>query len=212
MAMLHLNGYGAPKIRTASFVSSVCMPIPSSRLTQQIAIVFAVALSWVCLDLIKHNYFEFLQVNDFQYSIYWLSAIRLLFIILFGWLGALGLFIGYFIGGVFIREFSIETALALGLISALTPLLAFNLWKRLTGLSNNFKNVRLGALLLLVLLHSAFTSTARAVYFYITDIDRNLTFFWADFLANFVGAILVLYLLKLGNWAFKSTKGVFKDQ
>jgi hypothetical protein len=185
------------------------MPTPSSRLIQQIAIVFAVVLSWVCLDLIKHNYFEFLQVNDFLYSIYWLSAIRLLFIILFGWLGALGIFIGYFIGGVFIREFSSETALALGLISALTPLLAFSLWKRLTGLSNNFKNVRLGALLFLVLLHSAISSTARAVYFYITDIDRSLTFIWADFWANFFGAILVLYLLKLGNWAFKAIKRDF---
>ena len=191
----------------ASFVPSACMPMPSSRLIQQIAIVIAVALSWVFLDLIKHNYFEFLQVNDFLYSIYWLSAIRLLFIILFGWLGALGLFIGYCIGGVFIREFGVETALALGVISALTPLLAFSLWKRLTGHSNNFKNVRLGALLLLVTLHSVFTSTARAVYFYITDIDRSFAFFLADFLANFVGAILVLYLLKLGNWVFKANKG-----
>jgi hypothetical protein len=196
-------------MRPASFVTSACMPIPSSRLTQQIAIVFGVALTWICLDLMKHNYFEFLQVNDFLYSIYWLSAIRLLFIILFGWLGALGLFIGYFIGGVFIREFSVETALALGLISALTPLLAFSLWKRLTGLSNNFKNVRLSALLLLVLLHSAFTAAARAAYFYITGIDTSASFFWEDFLANFVGAILVLYSLKLGNWSFKAIKGGF---
>jgi hypothetical protein len=183
------------------------MSTPSTRLNQQIPIVFGVALTWVCLDLIKHNYFDFLQVNDFQYSIYWLSAIRLLFVVLFGWLGALGLFIGYFCGGVFIREFSVETALALGLISALTPLLALSLWKRLTGLSSNFKNVKLGALLLLVFLHSVFTSSARAIYFFITGIDSNATFFWEDFLANLVGAILFLYLLKVGNLAFKASKG-----
>ena len=185
------------------------MPTPSTRLTQQIAIIFGVALTWICLDLIKDSYFEFLQLNEFQYSIYWLSAIRLIFIILFGWLGALGLFIGYFIGGVFIREFSIETALALGLISALTPLLAFSLWKRLTGLSSNFKNVKLGALLLLVVLHSAFTTTTRAVYFYITGSGTGDAFLWEDFLANAIGAILFLYLLKLGNWAFKASKGSF---
>jgi hypothetical protein len=185
------------------------MPTLFTRPTQQIAIIFGVALTWVCLDLLKNNYFDFLQVNDFQYSIYWLSAIRLLFVVLFGWLGALGLFIGYFTGGIFIREFSVETALALGLISALTPLLAFSLWKRLTGLSSNFKNVKLGALLLLVVLHSAFTAAARAIYFYITAIDTNATFFWVDFLANLVGAILFLYLLKLGNWAFKASKGGF---
>jgi hypothetical protein len=178
----------------------------SIRLIQQFAIVFGVALTWVCLDLIKDSYFEFLQVNDFLYSIYWLSAIRLLYIILFDWLGALGLFIGYFCGGVFIREFSVETALALGLISALTPLLAFGLWKRLTRISNNFKQVKLDTLLLLVFLHSTFTAAARALYFYITDNDRGAVFFGADFLSNFVGAILALYLLKLGNWAFNSIK------
>jgi len=185
------------------------MPTPSTRLTQHIAIVFGVAFTWVCLDLVKNNYFSFLQVNDFQYSIYWLSAIRLIFVVLFGWLGALGLFIGYFTGGILIREFSVEAALALGLITALTPLLALSLWKKWTGLSSNFKNVKLGALLLLVVLHSAFTATARAIYFFIAGINTNATFFWADFLANLVGAILFLYLLKLGNWAFKASKGGF---
>jgi len=185
------------------------MPTPSTRLTQKIAIVFGVVLTWICLDLIKQNYFGFLQVNDFQYSIYWLSAIRLLFVVFFGWLGALGLFIGYFTGGILIREFSVEAALTLGLISALTPLLALSLWKKLTGHSSHYKNVNLGALLLLVFLHSAFTAAARAIYFYITGIDTSATFFWEDFLANVVGAIFFLYLLKLGNWAFKVCKGSF---
>jgi hypothetical protein len=185
------------------------MPISSIRPIQQIIIVSAVALSWVCLDLIKNNYFGFLQVNDFLYSIYWLSGIRLLCIILFGWLGALGIFIGYVCGGVFIREFPVEVALALGLISALTPLLAFGVWKRLVSAPKSLKNISLKSLILLVLLHSAFTAGARGVYFYVTDIDKSLSFFWADFLANVVGAILFLYLLKLGNWAFKANKGGF---
>jgi hypothetical protein len=79
----------------------------------------------------------------------------------------------------------------------------------LTGLSSNFKHVNLGALLLLVFLHSALTTAARAVYFFITGLDTSATFFWVDFLANAVGAILFLYLLILGNWAFKSNKGGF---
>jgi hypothetical protein len=183
------------------------MSTSTTRLNQQIAIVFGVALTWVCLDLLKNNYFGFLQVNDFQYSIYWLSAIRMLYIVFFGWQGALGLFIGYFTGGVYIREFSVETALILGLISAVTPLVAYSLWKRFTGHSKDFKDVSLKALLLLVFLHSAFTAAARATYFYITGIDTSASFFWEDFLANAVGAILFLYLLKLGNWAFKASKG-----
>ena len=182
------------------------------RLTQQIAIVFGVALTWVCLDLIKDSYFDYLQVNDFQYSIYLLSGIRLLMVILFGWLGALGLFIGYFSSGIVIREFSIEIALTLGLISALTPLLAFSLWKRLCGLSSNLKYVSVGALIVLVFLYSGLTTVVRGAYFYITDATVSPTFIWVDFLANAVGAFLFLYLLKLGNWAFKAGKAIFKHQ
>jgi hypothetical protein len=124
--------------------------MPFTPLIQRIAIVFGVFLAWVCLDLIKDRYFDFLQVHEFLYSISVLSGIRLLVIILFGWLGALGLLIGYLFSSIFIREFSVEIALVLGLISALTPLLAFSLWKRLTGHSNNFKHVSYGALILLV--------------------------------------------------------------
>jgi len=183
--------------------------MPSRRLIQQIAIVFGVALTWACLDLIKDSYFEFLQLNDFLYSIYLLSGIRLLVIILFSWLGALGLFIGYFTSGVLIRDFAIEDALALGLISALTPLLAFDLWKRLTGHSNKFKGVKLHTLLLLVFLYSGLTAVVRGIYLYNADITTSLASIWTDFLGNAVGAFLFLYLLKLGNWAFKSSKRNF---
>jgi hypothetical protein len=183
------------------------MPTPSARLSQQIQIVFGVALVWICLDLVKDSYFEYLQINDFVYSIHLLSGIRLIVIILFGWLGALGLFIGYLSSGVLIREFAIEVALALGLISALTPLLAFSLWKRLTGLSSNFKNVSIGAIIALVFLYSGLTAAIRGAYLYNTDITTSLALIWADFLGNAVGAFLFLYLLKIGNWAFKASKG-----
>lgn len=183
--------------------------MPPQRLIQQIAIVFGVALTWACLDLIKDSYFEFLQVNDFLYSIYLLSGIRLLVIILFGWLGALGLFIGYFTSGVLFREFAIEVALALGLISALTPLLALSLWKRLTGLSSNFKNVSLGAIIVLVFLYSGLTAVVRGTYLYNAVITANLVLIWPEFLGNVVGSLLFLCLLKLGNWAFKYTKRNF---
>jgi hypothetical protein len=107
-----------------NFLTSLAMPTLSTRLNQQIAITFGVALTWACLDLIKHNYFGFLQTNNFQYSMYWLSAIHLLFVVFFGWLGA--------------------------------------------------------------------------------------TFFWVDFLANAIGAILFLCLLKLGIGSLKQSKVLFK--
>jgi hypothetical protein len=185
------------------------IPKLPTRLIQQISIVFWVALTLACLDLIKDSHFEFIQVNEFMYSIYLLSGIRLLVIILFGWLGALGLFIGYFSSGILFREFAVEIALGLGLISALTPLLAFSLWKRLTGFSNNFKNVSFSSIIALVFLYSGLLVAVRGAYFTINDIPVNAAFIWTDFLSKAVGALLFLYLLKLVNWSFKSIKGHF---
>jgi len=176
---------------------------------QQISIVFWVALTLACLDLIKDSFFELIQVNEFMYSIYLLSGFSLLVIILFGWLGALGLFIGYFSSGVLIREFAVETALALGLISAITPLLAFSLWKRLTAFSNNLKNVSFGSIIALVFFYSGLLAAVRGAYFTTNDITVNAAFILIDFLSKAVGALLFLYLLKLVNWSFKSIKGYF---
>jgi hypothetical protein len=62
----------------------------------------------------------------------------------------------------------------------------------------------------LVVLHSTFTAAARAIYFFIAGIDTDDAFFWVDFLANLVGGIFFLYLLKIGNWTFKASKAVVK--
>ena len=173
------------------------------RILNPLIIVFGVALSWFCLDVLNKNFFQFLQVNDFLYSIYWLSGIRLIAIILFGWLGALGLFVGYICGGILIRGFSVEAAISLGALSALAPLLAFTLWEKITGLSRDFKGVSIGNLLLLVLLHSSFTAVFRTSYFYFISEPKGLSYVVSVFMANLVGSTLLLYALKLMHSAYK---------
>lgn len=174
------------------------------RILHSLFIILGVALTWFYLDILNKNYFQFLQVNDFLYSIYWLSGIRLLAIILFGWLGALGLFLGYLCGGIFIRGFSVEAALSLGALSALAPLLAYTAWQKLTGLSNDFRGVTLSNLFILVLLHSSFTAIFRTSYFYLVGNEKGMSYVVSIFMANFVGSILFLYALKLMHSAYKS--------
>lgn len=173
------------------------------RILNPLIIVFGIALSWFCLDLLNKNFFQFLQVNDFLYSIYWLSGVRLIAIILFGWLGALGLFIGYICGGILIRGFGVEAAISLGALSALAPLLAFTLWEKITGLSHDFKGVTVRNLLLLVLLHSSFTAVLRTSYFYFISEPKSIDYIVSVFMANLVGSTLLLYTLKCMHSAYK---------
>lgn len=177
---------------------------PILRILHSLFIILGVALAWFYLDILNKNYFQFLQVNDFLYSIYWLSGIRLLAIILFGWLGALGLLIGYFCSSIFFKGFTPEAAFFLGALSALAPLLAYTAWQKLTGLSNDFNGVNLSNLLILVVLHSAFTAIFKTSYFYVTGVDKDASYVISLFMANLVGSVLFLYALKLMHSAYKS--------
>lgn len=167
-------------------------------------VVIGVAITWFYLDILNKNYFQFLQVNDFLYSIYWLSGIRLLAVILFGWLGAIGLFLGYLCGGIVIRGFDPQDAFFLGLLSALAPFLAYTAWQKVTGRSSDFNGVSLKSLLLLVFLHSTLTALFRTSYFYAIGVEKGIGYIGSVFMANLIGSILLLYCLKLIHVAYKS--------
>ncbi len=124
---------------------------------QSALIVIAIAIIWLLLDSLNRKYFGFLQVSDFIYSIYWLSGIRLIAVILFGWLGVLGICLGYILGGINIRGFSYQDAISLGILSSLAPMIAYIIWQKLTKVGHLFENVSFPQLFCLVLLQSVIT-------------------------------------------------------
>lgn len=166
------------------------------NLTQKIATVLAIAFFWVVLDYLNKRYFSFLQVSDFVYSIYWLSGIRLIAVILFGWLGVVGIGIGYIVGGISIRGFEPQDALALGILSALAPLIAYRIWQHYTKIDNDFRDVGLWQLCTLVLLHSVLTAIFRNAYFYSAGKPNGLTQILTLFSANIAGTFLLLYVFR----------------
>lgn len=174
---------------------------------QNAATVFVIAIFWVLLDYLNKRYFSFLQVSDFVYSIYWLSGIRLIAVILFGWLGVLGIGIGYVVGGISIRGFTPQDALALGILSALAPLIAYRVWQHWTGINNDFKDVGIKQLFALVLLHSVLTAIFRNAYFLSAGKPNGLNQILTLFSANIVGTFLLLYLFRYLRHFYKLIKG-----
>ena len=164
--------------------------------TQNIVTVLAIAFFWVALDCLNKQYFSFLQVSDFVYSIYWLSGIRLIAVILFGWLGVLGIGIGYVVGGINIRGFTPQDAVALGVLSALAPLIAYRVWQHYTKITNDFKDVGLRQLFALVFLHSVLTAIFRNAYFYFAGKPNGLNQILTLFSANIAGTFILLYLFR----------------
>jgi len=170
---------------------------------QKILIVFSIAFFWVILDYLNRRYFSFLQVSDFVYSIYWLSGIRLIAVILFGWLGFFGIAIGYILGGIGIRGFAPQDAVALGVLSASAPLIAYRVWQHYTKITNDFMDVGLRQLFALVFLHSVLTAIFRNAYFNFAGKPNGLNQILTLFSANIAGTFILLYLFRYLRHIYK---------
>ncbi len=170
---------------------------------QNVLIVGSIAVIWLLLDSLNRNYFGFLQVSEFIYSIYWLSGIRLIAVILFGWPGVFGICIGYILGGINIRGFSYEDAVSLGILSSLAPLVAYKAWQKITNVGDFFERVTFPQLFCLVLLHSVFTAIFRNLYFFAMNKPNGYEQILLTFSANFLGTFILVYLLKWGKYWYK---------
>ena len=168
-----------------------------------------IAATWIALEAFNQGFFGFLRVTEFVYWIYWLSGLRLVAIILFGWIGFWGVFIGYVIGGIFLRGFSETDAFFLGLLSSLAPIIAYRFWQSATDKDDYFDDVNFVQLCYFVFLHSFLTALFRNIYFYIADRPYGMDQIMMTFSANVLGSFIFLYLLLFCNRVYKKIKKAF---
>jgi hypothetical protein len=176
---------------------------------KNLLIIGLIAATWIALEAFNQGFFGFLRVTEFVYWIYWLSGLRLVAIILFGWIGFWGVFIGYVIGGIFLRGFSETDALFLGFLSSLAPIIAYRFWQSATDNDDDFYDVNFVQLCYLVFLHSFLTALFRNIYFYIADRPYGMDQIMMTFSANVLGSFIFLYLLLFCNRLYKKIKKAF---
>ena len=176
---------------------------------KNLLIIGSIAGLWVALEAFNQGFFGALKLTEFVYWIYWLSGLRLVAIILFGWVGFWGIFIGYVIGGITLRGFSEIDALFLGLLSSLAPMIAYRFWQSAIDKDDDFDDVNFVQLCYLVFLHSFLTALFRNVYFYIADRPYGIDQIMITFSANVLGSFIFLYLLLFCNRIHKRIKKAF---
>ncbi len=176
---------------------------------KNLLIIGSIAGLWVALESFNQGFFGALKLTEFVYWIYWLSGLRLVAIILFGWVGFWGIFIGYVIGGITLRGFSEIDALFLGLLSSLAPMIAYRFWQSAIDKDDDFDDVNFVQLCYLVFLHSFLTALFRNVYFYIADRPYGIDQIMITFSANVLGSFIFLYLLLFCNRIHKRIKKAF---
>lgn len=156
-----------------------------------------IALIWVIFDRINLEFFNFLQSQKFLYSVYWLAGFRILAVVLFGYVGFFGIFLGYAISGILLRGFDPIDAICLGLLSSGAALISYKLWLRFLNTSDEFIKVKFIQLFYLVVLNGLITAILRFSYFQFIDKSISIDIVLSTFAANVSGALAFLFTIKV---------------
>jgi hypothetical protein len=167
------------------------------KITFNIAITLFIALIWVIFDSINLHFGAFLYAEKYLYAIYWLAGFRILAIILFGYAGFFGVWLGYALGGALLRDFEPMDAISLGLLSSSATLIAYRYWCKWIAGNEKFQNVSFLNLFYLMAMNAILTAALRYSYLYFFKDASSTMIALKTFAANISGAILFMYALKL---------------
>lgn len=159
-------------------------------------VIASIVVLWLLFDILNIYVLNLLKINDFLYAIYLLAGFRLLSVILFGWIGVFGVFLGYLLSGFFLKGFDIQDAFFLGILSSVAPFIAYLFWKKLLKKNDDFLNVSFIELFYLIVLSSIINAIFRSTY--LIGFDKNISsnILIATFAANLSGSIIFLFGLK----------------
>lgn len=165
-----------------------------------------IAAAWIICDFINVEAFHFLKADKYLYSIYWLAGLRLLAIILFGYVGFFGILIGHMTSSILIKGFEPSEAIWLAFLSSSATLITYKLWQFLLSKTDSFLGISPLQLFYLVVLNAVFVSIFRFTYLFQMNKEIGLSILFGTVAANISGSLLILYLIKVGNYCYRRVK------
>ena len=156
------------------------------------------ALVWIGLFEANAYIAEALVVNDYVSWFFLPAAIRVLSVLLAGYAGVFGLFVGALLTNMLIDSVNSIDALALSLISALSPLVAVEVLCRCFALSNTLAGLRWGQLISFAVVGAVCNVTATQLYFSYNNHPGGVGGSWVPMiLGDLIGAFVFLYAASL---------------
>lgn len=148
---------------------------------------------------------EFSVDNDLTHIIYFPAGIRLLAVLLFGWLGIFGILIGWIFCYFFAYEKSLLECIFLGLISGFTAYVSLLTWQFIYQINHSLNEMTAMQLLNLVFISSGISALIRFLYIYAQDQSIYFTtIFSVGLIGDILGTLILLYLIKLVLYGFKN--------
>jgi hypothetical protein len=163
-----------------------------------ILFVLGVALAWFALYQLNTLLFSRIHLTGFISWIFLPAAIRMLAVMVGGWAGALGLFLGAILTNLSLLKYEPLNIVILAGLSTLGPLVAFNLCTRWLKLPRDLSGLQRSQLLVFAVAGAIFNTIPHNLYFYVTGLSPDA---WSGVMPMFVGdlagTLIVLYLASL---------------
>jgi len=160
-----------------------------------ILFVMGVTTVWVVLYLLNNWLFSEVYLNSFISWIFLPAAIRMLAVMINGWAGVLGLFLGAILTNLSQLHLEPINVLVLAGLSALGPLAAVHLCTRWLKLPVDFAGLQRSQLLVFAVTGAIFNVFPHNLFFYMTGMSDDA---WSGVLPMFVGdlagTLIVLYV------------------
>lgn len=135
--------------------------------------------------------------DDLTQFIYLPAGIRLLAVAIFGWMGILGITIGWVFCYIFFEERTLLGCIYLGLLSGSTAYVALLFWQRYFNINSALEGLTSRLAIALFLISAVISASIR--YIYLNGVDP-LTPFLSVFLiglcGDIIGSFIVLYAIK----------------
>ena len=159
--------------------------------------VLLVACAWM---FFYHVSIDMLAYFSFNHETFWIflpAGIRLVAVILFGWVGVVGLFIGSVLTP---DDVPFSHVLLLSAVSALGPKLALITGRRLMHLTPTLVSLKPIHLVVLTLVASSYNALMRVGLMQFLGNSQFLFNLLPMFVGDLVGTFMIFYLAVFGLW------------
>ena len=132
------------------------------------------------------------------------AGIRLIAVVIYRWIGFLGIVLGSVFSSIFNGENLLFESLVLGLISGVTAYTALLVWQWHFRIGKNLEGLTLRLTIALVLISATISSCIRYLILVSNDpLTSFLSVFLIGFTGDVLGCFIVLYVIKGGLYLFK---------
>jgi len=164
------------------------------RLKTQTVEVSAVVVLWVLLFEVNRWLFAYFESSPFANWVFLPAALRVVAVLLLGWRGALGLFLGAFFTNYPHLGHNMLESLVLAALSASSPLVGVLVARRLLRIQSDLAGLSIKDLLYVAAICATLSAVAHNAYFHQTSADhRWAASFLPMLIGDLIGTLLFLY-------------------